>query len=335
MNINKASVVFLAFMSIYLSTAQADVITLEPSADAFVYSDEPFTNFGGWDRLLAGIVDSGGTYYKSLVRFDLSAIPDNSTITSAVFGAWCHIFYGSASSQLHCGRVSDDWEENTVNYHTCPPFGNSVTIDWPVSSEWISVDVTSYVADWISGEWDNHGFQLTQVNSSGECYAYFFAREWSEISYRPHLTIDFDPPATSPTPAPTEAPTPPPTPTTGIPPLGVDIVLSQSIFRPGDIFLLEAYISNPGPETYVNVPFVILLDAYGLYFWRPDWTENFNWENIETLGETIMQKTILNFQWPNEHSSADGLIFYGAILTEDFSDISGEYDWTTFGWAYP
>ncbi len=139
-------------------------------------------------------------------------------------------------------------------------------------------------------------------------------------------------PTRSPTATPTQAasytPTAEPTIT-----MGVNLTLSEEIFYPNDQFILNAIISNPGPETYTQIPFAVLLDAYGLYFWYPAWTSEFNYENIY-LGIQSFTKEILNFQWPNEQSTGSGLIFYGALLTENFTGIIGELGTVQFGWAY-
>ncbi len=136
----------------------------------------------------------------------------------------------------------------------------------------------------------------------------------------------------TPTPFPTATHIPTsPTPTMN-PNLAVDLTLSKTTFVPGDLFLLAALISNPGPDTYQNQPFVVLLDAYSIYFWHPTWTETFDYEPLNLDIETI-DKEILRFDWPDEPSSGSGIKFYGALLNEEFNDILGLFDMVEFGWA--
>ncbi|MBN2054110.1 right-handed parallel beta-helix repeat-containing protein [bacterium] len=152
-------------------------------------------------------------------------------------------------------------------------------------------------------------------------------------------------PASFPTPSPypDQTATPPPTatpePTSAasatalptIPPFGVSLMLSQACFRPGDEFLLRAVICNPGPDTYEDQPLVTVLDVYGLYFWHPMWTETFTYDPID-LGITVTTETILHFTWPEEPSQAEGLVFYGAVLSKDCARIMGLWSTAEFGW---
>jgi len=119
-----------------------------------------------------------------------------------------------------------------------------------------------------------------------------------------------------------------PTPT---PDLGIDLDLSEDLFHGGDIFLLHAYISNPGPDVLIDQPFVILLDVYGAYFWFPEWLEGFSFKSLDLeIGMIVLE--ILNFTWPNVSGNAGDIHFYGALLTHDFSEILGAWDRVTFGW---
>lgn len=131
----------------------------------------------------------------------------------------------------------------------------------------------------------------------------------------------------TPTPTAVVSPTPP------IESLGVSLSLSQSVFYPGDHFLLLAEIINPGPQTYQNVPFAVLLDAHGAYFWYPDWSPAFNCELLN-VGLGRQPKSILDFQWPEEYSFGAGILFYGALLTTDASAILGDFGTASFGWTY-
>jgi len=139
-----------------------------------------------------------------------------------------------------------------------------------------------------------------------------------------HYT-EYQEPAPTPTPEPTFTPTPPLT-------LGVDLEISQTLFHEGDPFVLDAFISNPGPLTYPDSPFVVILDVYSLYFFYPDWTDNFNYEIFEVDVGRI-EKTILDFTWPDVQGSVDGVKIYGALLTPGFSDIIGDWDMVSFGWS--
>ncbi len=140
-------------------------------------------------------------------------------------------------------------------------------------------------------------------------------------------------PTMSPTPTPvsTHAPTMSPTQTV-IPGIAVDLRLSKTTFTPGDLFLLNAYISNSGPQTYTQQPFAVLLYVYGIYFWHPNWTEEFDYEGIDLgIGSPAFTEEILRFNWPEE-SCLGSAICYGALLNESCSEILGDWDFIEFEW---
>lgn len=137
-------------------------------------------------------------------------------------------------------------------------------------------------------------------------------------------------PTFSPT-ASTRTPTPSPTPTEHIPDLGVTLELSQTVFHQGDWFDLKARISNPGPEEYLFQPLAIVLDAYGIYFWYPDWTETFGYSRvIVRTGQQTLD--VMAFEWPQTESSARGIMFHAALLNQEFSELLGDMDSIAFGW---
>lgn len=108
--------------------------------------------------------------------------------------------------------------------------------------------------------------------------------------------------------------------------------MSQEVFHPYDEFILAACISNPGPEVYVNQPFVALLDVYQTYFWYPYWASEFDYVLTDVdIGMTTEE--LLNFVWPDEPSTGSGIKFYAALLRKDFTDLLGHMDIVEFGWA--
>ncbi len=150
------------------------------------------------------------------------------------------------------------------------------------------------------------------------------------------ITINGTPaPTATATPVPTHTPAATPTPQPTAPPgvdASVELSLSHSTFHPGDAFLLTASISNHLPTPMINAPFVVLLDAFGSYYWYPDWTDTFSVHHVD-LPAGVTTLTILDFIWPSGVGSAAGLTFYGAVLTSDFSAIVGAWDSVPFNWS--
>ncbi len=135
-----------------------------------------------------------------------------------------------------------------------------------------------------------------------------------------------------PTNTPIESPTPTPTGTPVIPDLGIDLVLSGTLFRAGDTFHLEALISNPGPDNYCNLPLFVILDVHGSYFYYPEWSMDLDYNMID-LQAGIQRKQILLFEWPEIDGDHTGIFFHAALLTDSFNAILGRWSSVEFGWT--
>jgi hypothetical protein len=115
----------------------------------------------------------------------------------------------------------------------------------------------------------------------------------------------------------------------------VDLELNAEHFTPGMPFLLQAHLSNPGPESYEEVPFCVLLDVFGEYYWYPLWERSFDYVTIASL-PAGSRKTleILQFTWPDPgDEELDGIYFHSAMLTQDLQAILGEFDSVSFGFG--
>lgn len=208
-------------------------------------------------------------------------------------------------------------ESTPVATFTVPPDGTELG----------SIDVTAILRRDLfgAGSGDPTSGLLLTSDADGFKIAFNSANPRLDI-FRIHPTS-----TPAPTPSPPPSATPEPTPTPDIPPLGIDLKLSQHDVSPGDPFVLTAWLSNPGPDPYINRPMVILLEVGSSFFWYPDWSMEFNSVpvnlNIGTRGMNI-----LSFQWPDTDSTGFHAVFYGALLSRDLSTIVGTWDSESFSW---
>ncbi len=121
--------------------------------------------------------------------------------------------------------------------------------------------------------------------------------------------------------------------------LGVDLRMSQTHFIPGDTFTLDAVLGNPNADME-DIPLAVVLDVYGEFWFWPSWSkfdpetgDGFDFQTIE-LSNGINTIIIFEpFTWPDTGPSAvSGIVFYGAMLTPDFSGILGILDTET--WSF-
>src|SRR4051812_39665640 len=88
----------------------ADTVTISPSADTWIFAEAAdFSQFGDFHGLAAG-VNAHGSPMRALLKFDLSQIPANATITSASVSLFAQRQNGVAQSgtfELH--RLIKPW----------------------------------------------------------------------------------------------------------------------------------------------------------------------------------------------------------------------------------
>jgi hypothetical protein len=105
--------------------------------------------------------------------------------------------------------------------------------------------------------------------------------------------------------------------------------LSSDMFAPGDVFLLETHVFNPG-TAFADVSLYVILDVYGAYFFYPSWTTDHDCQTV-TLPNGQTRHIILDFVWPHVEGHADGIVLWGGILDE-FGSLLGQIDFAMFGY---
>ncbi len=162
---------------------------------------------------------------RALIRFDLSAIPPGSTITSASVRLRMSktVFAGTQTFTLH--RVLADWGEGTTNgtggpggpstpdsatwLHRFYPnvFWSNVGGDFNATSSaslsvsslglytWTSAQLASDVQAWLDAPASNFGWMLRSNESSGVSAKRFDSRETTLDADKPTLIVEFTPPA--------------------------------------------------------------------------------------------------------------------------------------------
>lgn len=195
------------FLILLPQSVRAETIDLTPAADSFVNNVYPEQNQGAAHSL---IVSRDSAFRWSLVRFDLSSVPTDSIIDSAMFKAYLYDSSGDASVPIMAARITGDWTETEVKWNNRPLFDEStgVTANIDTATSYKSWDVTEIVRGWHDNDFSNYGLALGY--GSGNYSRSFRSREYA--SDKPLLTINYHLPEPTPTPSPTPTPTPSPTP---------------------------------------------------------------------------------------------------------------------------
>jgi len=138
-------------------------------------------------------------------------------------------------------------------------------------------------------------------------------------------------PSPRPTQTPTQAPyTPTPTNTPANQAPRIQLSLNHQLFLPGDDFIFNAHITNPGFR--VEVHQYIVLDVFGEYFFWPSWTRAVDSQYRLLAQGANYTDVILQFVWPTNVGSAYNLVFWAALLDATSGTLLGEVDAVYFSY---
>ncbi len=153
-------------------------VVFNPTADAYVVSDQPANNYGGASSLRT----DASPVVNSYLRFNVS------NIAEYVEQATLRIYANSGSStgyRLYAGDPG--WNEVGINYDNAPAIGELLSTVGPFSAgSWTEIDVTS----WIGGE-GQFDFVLSSTSNTGISYS---SREGANAPELVLLTSNTQPP---------------------------------------------------------------------------------------------------------------------------------------------
>jgi PKD repeat protein len=139
---------------------------------------------------------------RSLIRFDLSAIPEGAEITSAKLSLFCNTISGH--HQLHYGfnssyllMITSDWDQYQVTWSSQPTttYENSVLLpqsDYQ-TQDYLNIDLTSQIDYFYRNPSHNYGFMLQLSEEQLYAALVFASSNHINPEKRPLLVIDYIP----------------------------------------------------------------------------------------------------------------------------------------------
>ena len=193
---------FAAVLSVAASAFAAELI-LQPGADgkdAMVNIMQPSVNFGNYRYLMVSF--GPATEVRGLVEFEgLSAI-SGATVNTAYLDLWIDTA-NSTDYDFGVYRITEKWEESTVTWqnqpaHVATPY-DKIKVSGAVGGPY-TWNAKNLVQEWLAGTYANYGLILKRVDMQYPTnWPYFCSSDNANASYRPRLTVDYVPPAVSPT----------------------------------------------------------------------------------------------------------------------------------------
>ncbi len=199
---NNSSTVIVGVQRVYLPLVVRNwpplvTNTFYSVGDACVLQGRPTMNFGSTTDMWAGYDDylnPDGMIARSLVRFNLSAIPSGATVNSATLRAYLvgSYDYPGRTRTVTAYRAGSTWSESSVTWNSQPAiaeaYGSSGVTHG--AQGWYSFDVTNLVRGWVNGSLQNYGIVLRGPEWSGSDSSWkaFSTREGP---YPPQLVITY------------------------------------------------------------------------------------------------------------------------------------------------
>ena len=157
-----------------------------PSDDAYTNTAAPTTNYGTATTL--GVVSATETTF---FRFDLSSIPTGYT-SANVAKASLKLYVNAVTTagSFNVDFVNGSWSEKTITASLSPALGTTIAASVPLAKtnthDYILVDVTSAVGEWLNGTQANDGLALVP---NSPLNASFDSKENSTQSHPPELDV--------------------------------------------------------------------------------------------------------------------------------------------------
>jgi hypothetical protein len=200
----------IAILTSVLTAFAQVTLTLQPDActgkDAVMRSNSPTSNSGTYAGFYADSWTCQGNPCegRSLLQFDLSCIPQGSTISSASLSLYADLTAGSGylgtptwgtDNASYLKRVTAPWNEADVTWNTQPSTTDTGQVLLPQSTtttqDYMNIDISSLVQYWNQNPSQNYGMLLDMITAGYYNSLNFGSSDHSDSTKRPKLEICF------------------------------------------------------------------------------------------------------------------------------------------------
>ncbi len=164
------------------------------ATDSYVQMNSPSKNNGTANVM--SIRNDGTNIWRSLVQFDVTAIPGGATVDAATL-TLCYPNNPNNNAQGHVHEIhaaTSVWAETGVTWNTQPAFSATAigTLTVPSSAQCLTVDVTGDVQAWVSGT-SNFGWLIKDQSETGsnDAQVAYGTRENGNPAVRPQLSVTY------------------------------------------------------------------------------------------------------------------------------------------------
>lgn len=156
------------------------------TADTYLSSASPSNNFGATTVINVG----GGN--TALIQFDLSGLPAGlagSNINKATMTFYVNT--AAIAGAVDISQVTSAWTETGVNNANRPTYLSPFLLGVPTiaSRQYVTVDVTQLVKDWVTGVAQNYGVQISAAASAPTTTIVLDSKESQTTSHPAFLDV--------------------------------------------------------------------------------------------------------------------------------------------------
>ena len=214
----KTSTLLFWLLLVSISSHAQDTITITTSADwedvvlrKDTRSGKEFvanTNYADHTRITSSAWTASGqpTFWRTLLRFNLGAIPEDAVVQSATLylysdpaitgpNEWNGNSQLSGSNAFYLEKVTQPWSHTTVTWNNQPATTTSgrIWIGGSVNTtENLQVDLTGQVQDWVNNPENNHGIKMRLENEIRYRARNYASTDHSNTSVHPRLVITYE-----------------------------------------------------------------------------------------------------------------------------------------------
>ncbi len=169
------------------------VSILLPSDDTFIASAYPTTIFGSYPFLYMGVYVAPGDNYRTLLKFDPSAIPQGSSILEAALNLYIFRKDVPGPEIISVNLNQSDFSQNTVTYLNAPavtPTGITATVTDADLNNFISIDITQLAQQWHTNPAANNGITIIAPENTYSLIG-SYSTNFSDSSLYPFLQVTY------------------------------------------------------------------------------------------------------------------------------------------------
>jgi trimeric autotransporter adhesin len=153
----------LLLLVVMLGTWISSLAQITPSQDSYTNTATASTNYGASATL--GVVSSATSIQTTYIQFDLSSVPSgyaSSNVAKATLKLYVNAVAKAGSFNIDL--VNGSWSEKTITAGLSPALGTTIASSVPLTTanvnDYVLIDVTSAVDEWLNGSQPNDGIAL-------------------------------------------------------------------------------------------------------------------------------------------------------------------------------